>query len=287
MMTETTARGRARPHTQWPTHVLLIVLAIVFAYPLLWLLFSSLKTNNEIFSSIRLLPLHPVLSGWTGGWKGSGQFTFGHYLWNTILIVVPVMVLTVASSALVAYGFARFRFPFKPLLFGLMLSTLMLPNAVVMIPRYVLFSRFGWLDTYLPFYALAAFAVNPFFTFLIIQFFRAIPRELDEATMMDGGGRFRILISVLVPLSTAALTAAALFQFVWQWNNFLDYLIYISTVRKYPISLGLRLALDIEGTVNWNRVIAMSVLSMVPCVVVFFIAQKRFVEGITWSGIKG
>jgi oligogalacturonide transport system permease protein len=271
---------------RWVLQILMIVLTVIFLYPLIWLLLGSFKVNSEIFSSTRLIPERFVLSGWLDGWRGSGQYSFGRYLVNTVLIVAPVMILTVASSTLVAYGFARFAFPLKAVLFALMISTLMLPNAVVMIPRYVLFTRFGWLDTYLPFYALAAFAVNPFFTFLLVQFFRGIPRELDEATMMDGGGRFRILVSVVVPLSTAALTAVALFQFVWQWNNFLDYLIYISSVKKYPIQLGLRLALDLEGTVNWNRVIAMSVLSMLPCVIVFFIAQKRFVQGITWSGLK-
>jgi oligogalacturonide transport system permease protein len=267
-------------------YVMLTLLAIAFAYPLLWLFFASFKNNREIFGSLRLFPAQFDVRGWTEGWRG-GQYTFGRYFLNTTILVVPVVLLTMASSTFVAFGFARLKFPFKGVLFGIMIATLMLPNAVVMIPRYVLFSDFKWLDSYLPFYALAALAANPFFTFLLMQFYRGVPRELDEAMMMDGGGRLRILFSVIVPLSTSAMLAVGLFQFVWQWNNFLDALIYISSVKRYPIALGLRLALDLEGTINWNRVIAMSVFSMVPCIAVFFAAQRHFVEGITWAGLKG
>ncbi|MFB9277160.1 carbohydrate ABC transporter permease [Cohnella cellulosilytica] len=266
---------------------LLSAFGLLFVYPLVWLVSASFKPNAEVFSSLSLVPSSFVWDSYVNGWRGIGPNSFGTFFRNTLRLVVPVAALTVLSSTLVAYGFARFRFPLKRLLFALMISTLMLPDAVVLIPRYILFRDFGWLNTYLPFYIPALLAVNAFFIFLLVQFLRGIPRELDEAAVMDGCGSLGILIRVLAPLSLPALITAGLFQFIWTWNEFFNALIYINSVSKFPVSLGLRLTLDNEGAVHWNQVMAMSVVAILPCVLVFLLAQRYFVEGISTTGLKG
>lgn len=269
------------------TILLLSVFGILFIYPLIWLIFASFKPNEEVFTTIGLIPSEFVWDSYVRGWKGIGPNSFSRFFANTFILVIPVVALTVISSTVVAYGFARFQFPFKKLLFVLMLSTLMLPDAVIMIPRYILFKNFGWLNTYLPFYVPALLAVNAFFVFLMVQFFRGIPRDLDEAAYMDGSNSFSTLWRVLLPLSMPALISVCIFQFIWTWSEFFNALIYINSVSKFTVALGLRMALDNEGAVNWNQVMAMSVVTILPCVVVFFMAQKYFVEGITTTGLKG
>ena len=202
-------------------------------------------------------------------------------------MVVPTVFFTLVSSSLVAYGFARFRFPMKKNLFILMLSTMMLPNSIVIIPRYLLFNKWHWLNTYLPFIVPAMFACNSFFIFMLVQFIRGIPRDLDEAATIDGCGAVRVFVEILVPLMKPALFSAGLFQFMWTWNDFFNTLIYISKVEKYPLSLGLRISLDSASAVQWNQVMAMALLSILPLVVIFFFAQKYFVEGIALTGLKG
>lgn len=267
--------------------LLLSVLGILFLYPLLWLVSASFKPNQEIFSTIGLIPSRVVWDAYWKGWQGIGRNSFGVFLRNTVVLTAPTVLLTLLSSTLVAYGFARFRFPLKKLFFALLMSSLMLPDAVIMIPRYILFRNLGWLNTYLPFYVPALLGVNAFFIFLLIQFFRGIPRELDEAAVVDGCGSFRILVRVVLPLSLPALVSVCLFQFIWTWNEFFNVLIYINSVAKFPVSLGLRLTLDNEGAVHWNRVMAMSVVAILPCVAVFLAMQRHFVEGITTTGLKG
>ncbi len=269
------------------TYLGLVLLGIVMVYPLLWMISASFKTNNEIFSSTSLIPKIVLLNGYTDGWKSSGQFTFGRYFSNTFLMVIPTVLLTIASSMLVAYAFARFRFWGKKVMFALVIASLMLPAEVIVIPRYSLFNALGWLDTYLPFIIPAACATYSFFIFQLVQYLRGIPRELDEAARIDGCNSFGILVRILVPLSKPALISVAIFQFVWRWNDFLNPLIFISSVRKYPLSLALRMSLDVTDTISWNQTMAMSVLSMLPPVLLFFLMQKYFVEGISTTGLKG
>lgn len=202
-------------------------------------------------------------------------------------MVVPTVALTVFSCSFVAFGFARFRFPFKKLCFALMISTLMLPNSVIIIPRYLIFNKLGLLNTYWPFYLPAAFACFPFFIFMIIQFLRGVPRELDEAAYIDGCSSMRLYFKILLPLIKPALFSAGLFQFMWTWNDFFNTLIYISSVKKFPVSLGLRASLDTASQVQWDKVMSMSLISILPLIVLFFFAQKYFVEGISTTGLKG
>jgi len=268
-------------------YLFLSVLSLIMIYPILWLVASSFKPNDEIFASLRFLPQSPVWSSYGDGWKGSGQFGFGVFYRNTFTMVLPTVAFTVISSVSVAYGFTRFRFPAKKVLFYLMISTMMLPNAVTIIPRFILFRSFGWIDSYLPFIVPALFATQSFFIFLLVQFFRGIPREVDESALIDGCGTFTILTRILLPLSVPAIFTVMVFQFLWTWNDFFNPLIYINSVSKFTVSLGLRMALDTQSVTDWNEVIAMAVASMTPAVLLYFIAQRYFVEGIATTGIKG
>lgn len=267
--------------------IMLIIFGVVMIYPLIWMFFASFKSNAEIFGSNNLLPTAYPVDAYTKGWNGIGQYTYTTFFINTLWMVVPTVVFTVLSCAVVAYGFARFSFPLKKILFGIMISTLMLPNAVIIIPRYLLFNKLSWLDTYYPFIVPAIFACYPFFIFMLIQFLRGVPRELDEAASIDGCSSLGIFFRILLPLMKPALFSAGLFQFMWTWNDFFNSLIYINSVKKYPISLGLRIALDSASAVDWNQVMAMSLVSILPLIIIFFFSQRYFIEGIATSGLKG
>lgn len=268
-------------------YILLILLGFIMIYPLLWMVGASFKTNAEIFGGVGLLPKNPVFDAYKNGWAGSGQYTFTTFFINTFKLVLPTVFFTVISSVLVGYGFGRFKFPLKKVLFMLMISTLMLPNTVVIIPKFIFFRELGWLDSYLPFIVPAALGAYPFFNFMMVQFFRGIPVELDESARIDGCGTFRTLISILVPLCKPAIFSVIIFQFIWTWNDFFNVLIYINSVSKFPLALGLRLTIDISAQVDWNQILAMSVVSIIPPVILFFTAQKYFVEGLATSGLKG
>lgn len=267
-------------------YIFLTLFGIFMVYPLIWMFFSSFKSNNEIFGSLRLLPQQVIWGAFSRGWN-SGQFTYGLFFKNTFMLVIPVVLFTLISSTLVAYGFARFNFPLKKILFSIMISTLMLPNAVIIIPRYILFNRFGWLNSYKPFTIPSIFACYPFFIFMLVQFLRGLPKELDESATIDGCNSFAILIRIHMPLLKPSLFSAAIFQFIWTWNDFFNSLIYINSVKKYTISLALRMSLDTAAAANWNEILAMSTLAILPCVLIFFFAQKYFVEGIATTGLKG
>lgn len=263
-----------------------VVLGVFLLFPILWMFLASFKTNEEIFGSVNLLPAHFSFNSYVQGWQGNGQYDYGQFFYNTFALVVPTTVLTVVSSSFVAYGFARFSFPFKKQLFALLISTLMLPNAVIIIPRYTLFNKFGWINTYMPFYVPAILACYPFFIFMLVQFMRGLPKDLDESAYLDGCGTFRVFTSILLPLLKPALFSAALFQFIWTYNDYFNPLIFINSVSKYTISLALRMSVDAESIVTWSNVMAMCCLSVIPLIVLFFVGQKYMVEGIATTGMK-
>lgn len=273
--------------TKTLSYLFLALLALFMMYPLLWLIASSFKPNQEIFAESRLLPKVWTLQGYVNGWTSNGQYTYAQFFLNTFAMVVPTVIFTLASSFLTAYGFARFKFFGKKVFFGLMLSTLMLPNNLIVISRYLLFRDFSWLNSYKPIIIPSLFATYSFFIFMMVQFLRGIPRELDEAATIDGCGSFAILIRIILPLSKSVIFSATIFQFVWRWNDFQNVLIYIDSVSRYPLALALRMSLDITESVNWNGILAMSVLSLVPPSLLFFFAQRYFVEGVATSGLKG
>lgn len=268
------------------SYVILIVLAYVMIYPLLWMVGASFKSNAEIFSTVGLLPNEPVFGAFKAGWEGTGRYGFSTYLINSFELVLPTVLFTVISGVLIGYGFARFDFPLKKFWFAIMLSTLMLPSTVIIIPRYIYFKQLGWLDSYMPFWIPALLGCTTFFNYMFIQFFRGLPLELDESAKLDGCNSFRILIQILLPLCKSAIFSAIVFQFVWIWNDFLNTLIYVSSVVKYPVSLGLRMSMDIATEFDWNQIMAMSLISILPPIIIFFAAQKYFVEGIATTGMK-
>lgn len=268
-------------------YVIIVIVGIGMLYPVVWMFCSAFKSNSEIFGSLTLFPSSFDPKNFIEGWKGVGKYSFAKYFINTFKIVIPTTLFTVISCAVVAYGFARFKFPGKKILFAILIATLMLPNTVLIIPRYSLFNKLGWLNTYLPFYAPAVLACYPFFIFMLIQFMRGIPKELDESAYIDGCSTFQIFTKILLPLMKPALFSAGLFQFLWTYNDFFNSLIYINSVDKYPISLVLRTALDADANVQWGQIMAMAFVSVLPLMILFFVAQKYFVEGISTSGLKG
>lgn len=269
-------------------YVILVGMGIFMIYPLIWLFFATFKSNQELFGKMSLLPEQFSFDSFLNGWKGSGQFTYNTFYINTFKLVVPTVLFTVISTGIVAYGFARFHFPAKKVLFILMISTMMLPDSVIVIPRYVAFNRFGWVDTYMPFWMPALLSCYPFFIFMQIQFLRGIPRELDESAYIDGCNPFMTYVKVLLPLMKPAIFSVVIFQTLWRWNDYFNNLIYISSVKNFTLSLALKMSIDGQGSMTpWNQVLAMSFVSMIPPILLFFFAQKYFVEGITAGGIKG
>lgn len=268
-------------------YLVLIALGLIMVYPLLWMFFGTFKENRELFGSMRLLPEHFSFRAYVEGWNNAGTVTFGTFFRNSFLLTIPTVLFTVLSSLLVAYGFTRFQFPLKNVLFAMMIGTMMLPSSVVLIPRYILFRDFRWLNTYLPFYVPALFACSAFFVFMMVQFMRGIPRTLDESAFIDGAGTFTTFWHILFPLCKPAIFSVIIIQFIWTWGDFTNSLIFINSVTKYPLSLGLRIAMDGLSKVNWNQILAMSTLSILPPVLLFFSAQEYFVEGIATTGIKG
>ena len=280
-------KKRSKKTTRVVDYLIIFAIGGILLYPIIWMFFSTFKSNDEIFGSVKLLPQSFGFSYYAEGWKGTGRVSYTSFFINTFVLVLPTTILTVASSALVAYGFARFRFPGKKILFAILIATLMLPNSVIIIPRYSLYNTFHWINTYLPFYAPAVLACYPFFIYMLIQFLRGLPRELDESAYIDGCGTFRTFIQVLLPLMKPALFSAGLFQFLWTYNDYFNSLIFINSVKKFPISLALRMSLDAESVVEWGQVMAMATVAVLPVILLFFAAQKYFVEGIATSGIKG
>ena len=258
---------RRKKYLHWGSFLIVLAVGIIMIYPLVWMFFASFKTNDEINLATSLLPEKFDLSGFINGWESSGQYTFTDFFMNTFLMVVPTVLFTVISCTISAYGFARFSFKGNKLLFGIMLSTLM--------------------DSYMPFWMPALFACYPFFIYQEVQFLRGIPRELDEAAKIDGCNSFQILTKILLPVLKPSMISICIFQTIWTWNDFMNPLIYINSVSKYPLSLALRMGLDVAASTNWNEIMSMAFVSIIPLVIMFFCLQKYFVEGIASSGLKG
>ena len=191
------------------TYLVIILIGCVLLFPIAWMISAAFKTNDEIFGSIALMPKSFSFQNFIDGWKSAGIYTYATYFINSFIMVIPTTLLTIASSALVAYGFARFNFPFKKQLFAILIATLMLPNSVIIIPRYVLFNKFGWVDSYMPFWVPALLACYPFFIYQLIQFMRGIPDQLGEAAKIDGANKFRIYWQIVMPLCLPIRSAMA------------------------------------------------------------------------------
>ncbi len=268
-------------------YTVLIIVGFLMLYPLLWMFTAAMKPNHEIFSSMSLIPSEWSLEGFINGWKTGTEFTFGHYIINTFLYVLPKVFFTVVSSTIVAYAFARFEIPFKKFWFATLIASILLPQSVLLIPQYIMFREMGLLDSYLPLYLPLAFATQGFFVFMLVQFLRGVPTDMEEAAMIDGCNSFQVLWHVVVPVIRPAIISVALFQFMWSVNDFLGPLIYVSSVEKYPIALALKMSIDVTEGAKWNEILAMASIAIIPSIVVFFMSQKYFIEGAASSGIKG
>ena len=271
-------------------YVILIAVGILMVYPLLWMVGATFKDNVEIFTSIGLIPSKPTLEGYRTAMNNyGGDINIWSAMLNTYKYVLPRVVFTVISSTITAYGFGRFNFRGKKLLFAVLLSTLFLPQVVLNIPQYLMYTKFGWVDSpyYLSLIVPSLFAQETYFVYMLIQFMRGIPRDLDEAAKIDGCNIMQTLALVLVPMLWPAMVSAALFQFMWSSNDFMGPLLYVKTPSNYPATLFVRLSMDGDTGFNWNRVLAISLISIIPSLVVFFLAQSQFMDGITAGAVKG
>src|SRR5690554_3559919 len=276
--------GRSRL-TSLLIHLGLLAASVVMLYPLLWLLAASFRPENEIFTSASILPSVWSIDSYIRGWNGL-RTSFGVFFTNSFIISGLSVIGNVMACSMAAYAFARLDFRFKNFWFAMMLMTLMLPYQVTLIPQYVLFLNLGWVNTFLPLIVPKFLAADAFFIFLMVQFFRGIPRELDEAARMDGAGPWRIYWKIILPLSTPVLATAAIFTFIWTWDDFFGPLIYLSELRDYTVMLGLRTFTDSTGQSDFGGMFAMSVLSLVPIFLFFLFFQRLLIEGIATTGMK-
>jgi multiple sugar transport system permease protein len=263
--------------------VILIVLAVVYLAPFVWMISTSLKTiAQSIASPPVIIPdpivFKPYVDALT---KMNYPLAFG----NTLLYAVPAVIGTVISCSLVAYGFALIRWRGRNALFLVVLATMMLPSQVTLIPLYVIYAKLGWINTYLPL-LVPTFLGSPFFIFLLRQFFLGMPKELMDAARLDGASELRILVTIVAPLSAPALITVAILTFIDKWNDFYGPLIYLQKPELQPLSLAVQIFQTQHGT-DWPLLMAASVLVAAPLVVLYFVAQRKFIEGITLTGLKG
>lgn len=281
---------RKRKIVNFVRYLVLVVVGIVMVYPLLWMVGATFKDNVEIFSGIGLIPKNPTLNGYQNAMKSyGGDINIWKSMLNTYSYVIPKVIFTLVSATITAYGFGRFQFKGKNFLFAVLMSTLFLPQVVLNVPQFILFTKLGWVDSglYLPLIVPTLFATDTYFVFMLIQFLRNVPKELEEAANIDGCNIVQTLVYVIVPMLMPALVSCALFQFMWSSNDFMGPLLYVKTPAKYPAAIFVKLSMDADTGFEWNRVLATSLISIVPSLVVFFLAQDQFVEGIAAGGVKG
>lgn len=281
------SRRRSRALGTFAYHLVVGGLAFAMIYPIIWLLGSSFKGPDEVWINMTsILPSHPTIANYVNGWAGFGGITFATFYKNSFIYSGIGTIAAVLSSALVAFGFSRIRFVGHDFWFSCMLLTLMLPQQVIIIPQYILFSKLDLINSFYPL-LLPRFCGQTFFIFLIMQFVRGIPIDLDEAAEIDGCSKIGIFYRIILPLVQPALITSAIFSFYWTWEDFLAPLVYLGAPKLYTISLALRTFADPSGGTQLGAIFAMSALSLVPVFVLFITFQKYLVEGISTTGLKG
>lgn len=278
-------RGRRTPLSSILRHGIMIVAGLVMIYPLLWLLVSSLRPADEIFRNPGLLPFDLDFSNYTDGWTALSR-PFGNYLINSGILVLGAIIGNLFSCTLTAYAFARLEFRGKKWLFAAVLVTIMIPIHVIIVPQYIFFSQLHLVNTFVPLLLPKFLGTDSFYIFLMVQFIRAIPRELDEAARIDGAGHARIFLQVILPLMTPALAATAIFTFIGSWNDFFSALIYLTSPDVQTVPIALRSFIDTSGSSSFGPMFAMSILSLVPVFLVFLFGQRYLVKGIATTGLK-
>jgi multiple sugar transport system permease protein len=279
------ANSRTRGRPRYLAHAGLIAFGLFMLYPLIWLLSSSFKPTAEIFTSPGLIPENFTLENYADGWTALG-IPFSRYLLNSLVVVVGSIIGNLLACSLAAYAFARLDFKFKRFWFAVMLGTIMLPIHVVIVPQYILFAQLDWINTYWPLIVPKLLATDAFFIFLMVQFVRGLPKELDEAARIDGCGHFGIFWRVIIPLSLPALATTAIFTFIWTWNDFFSQLIFLTSPDMYTVPVALRTFVDATSQTPWGPVFAMSIVSLGPIFGFFLAGQRYLVRGIATSGIK-
>lgn len=267
--------------------VLLIALTAIILYPLLWLFLSTFKPSSEFGQNPGLIPENPTFDNYIKVVDGIAGVPLVRFFGNSLFIAVMAVIGTLISSALAAYAFARIRFRFAGIFFAAMIGTLLLPFHVIIIPQYIIFQRLDLVDTYWPLLIGKFLATEAFFVFLIVQFIRGIPREMDEAARIDGAGHGRIFVSIILPLIKPALITSAIFAFIWTWNDFLGPLLYVNSPEKYPLPVALRLYNDTTSTSDYGATVAVSFLALVPILLFFIVFQRFLVDGVATQGLKG
>jgi multiple sugar transport system permease protein len=279
-------RRRPRWLSSIGKHAGLTALSLLMIYPLVWLVVSSFKPNDQIFRDLSIFTTNLTLDNYINGWNDL-QFPFGLFLANSTIISVGAIAGNLLSCSLAAYAFARLRFTGRPILFVIMLMTIMLPFQVVLVPQFTIFKELGWLNTFLPLIVPKFLATDAFFVFLMVQFLRGLPTELDQAAKIDGAGPWQTYRMVILPLTVPALATTAIFTFIWTWNDFLTPMLYLQDPRNYTVPLGLNAFLDASGESAWGPMFAMAVLSLGPLFGFFLAGQKYLTTGIATTGLKG
>lgn len=268
-------------------HLAIGAFGFVMLYPVLWLFASSLKAPDEIFTQITtLIPGELHFENYVEGWRGFGGITFATFFKNSFIYAGFGTLIQVTASVIIGYGFARIKFQGKRIWFTIMLLTLMLPGEVLMIPQYIIFSKLGWVNSFLPL-LVPRIGGSAFFIFMMVQFIRGIPVDLDEAAMIDGANQFGIFRYVIGPQLKPAIITAAIFSFYWTWDDFLGPLIYLTNPKYYTVSVALRSFTDASSITNWGAIFAMLGLSLLPALLLFIFFQRYLVQGIATTGLKG
>lgn len=265
------------------TYLVLIGIGLLFMIPLLWMFSTSLKSRADIFAwPPTWVPETPMWSNYATAFN---SYPLARFMLNSTILVIGNMIGELISVPIIAYTFARLKFPGKSFWFVMVLSTMMIPSQIKLIPLYSIYTRLELTNTYAPL-ILPAFFGNPFFIFLLVQYMRTIPRELDEAARIDGAGTWTILYRIILPLCRPAIVVMLVFTFLWVWNDFLSPLIYLNDFNTYPISVGLAFFRD-TYSVDWNLFMAATLVSLLPVLIVYFFAQKHLIGGISTIGLKG
>lgn len=294
---EEAQRAKTRGHavrfsSQALIHLVLIACGLLVLFPFFWMVSSSLKQDWEVFQiPPSLIPVKPLWHNYLDVLSGNkGAFSFFGFVRNTLVITMANLVGVLLTAPLVAYGFARLRFPGRDILFIIMLATMMIPGQVLMIPIYLIWAKLGFVDTYLPLTIGAFLGGSAFYIFLLRQFFFTIPHEYDEAARIDGCGWLGIYWRIILPMAKPALGTVAIFTFMASWNDFMGPLIYISSMSKYTLAIGLHFfnsQASSSARPLWNLTMAASVVAMIPPLLLFFLAQRYYIQGVVVSGIKG
>ncbi len=278
----TAARSRAMAVLK---HVLLILFGVGMVFPLLWMVSSSLKPDDQIFRNLNLIPIPPRWQNYVDGWTAQ-YYSFGHYMVNSLVITLATIVGNLVSCSMAAYGFTRLQWRGRQMAFGYMLMTLMLPIYVLIVPQYIMWAKLGFINSFVPLILPKFLATDAFFVFLMVQFFRGLPRELDEAAKVDGASYARIYFQVLMPNALPALATTAIFTFIWTWNDFFNQLLYLTKPANLTAAVALRNFADATSGISWGPLFAMSTLSLIPVFIVFLFGQRYLVEGVATTGLK-